>query len=201
MNNKALFNLTYGLYLLTAKEDGKDNGCIINTAIQVANNPTRISISVIKNNLTCEMIQRTGEFNISALTIETPFEWFQRFGMQSGRDVDKFSDFTSVNRSENGLYYLTENANAFLSAKIVDFMDLGSHILFIAEVTDGDVLSDAWSCTYAYYQNGIKPKPQVTEKKTWVCSICSYKYEGEEMPDDFICPWCNHGKEDFVLNV
>lgn len=200
MNNKALYNLTYGLYLLTAREGDKDNGCIINTAVQIANNPTRISISVIKENLTCEMITRTKEFNISALTIDTPFDWFKYFGMQSGRDVDKFATFSAVKRSENGLFYLTSNTNAFLSAKVTEMIDLGSHMLFIAEVTDGEVLSDAWSCTYAYYQSAIKPKPQVTEKKTWVCSICSYKYEGEDMPVDFICPWCNHGKEDFVLN-
>ncbi len=200
MNKRALYNITYGLYLLTAKEDGFDNGCIVNTVIQIANDPTRISVAVLKNNHTCDMIKNTGAFNVSALTTDTPFALFQRFGMQSGREVDKFDGFNKVERSENGLYYLTENANMYLSAKVTEQFDLGSHMLFIGEVTAGEVLSDGISCTYGYYQSDIKPKAKKTEKKQWICTVCGYVYEGEEVPDDFICPLCNHGKEDFVLS-
>ena len=200
MNKKALYNISYGLYLLTAREDGKDNGCIINTAIQVANDPTRISIAVIKKNLTCEMILRTGQFNISALSTSAPFSLFRRFGMQSGRDADKFDGFDHVARSENGLYHLTASANSVFSAKVTQHLDLGSHILFIAEVTNARVLSAEPSCTYSYYQSDIKPKPQSTSaaKKQWVCTICGYIYEGDQVPDDYLCPLCKHGKEYFV---
>ena len=199
MNSKALYNLTYGLFLLSANENGKDNGCIINTAVQVANEPTRISISVIRGNKTCDMILASGKFNISAITDTAPFELFRHFGMQSGRDADKFAGYESAARSENGLYYLTEHSNMFLSAKVTEKIDLGSHILFIAEVTDGEVLSDGNSCTYGFYQSHIKPKTKKSAKKQWVCTVCGYVYEGEEVPDDFLCPLCKHGKEDFEL--
>lgn len=199
MNSKALYNLTYGLYLLTACENGKDNGCIINTAVQVASEPARISISVIRGNKTCDMILASGQFNISSITDTAPFELFRHFGMQSGRDANKFEGFDGVAHSENGLYYLTEHSNMFLSAKVTEKLDLGSHILFIAEVTDGEVLSEANSCTYGFYQSNIKPKTKKTEKKQWVCTVCGYVYEGEEVPDDFLCPLCKHGKEDFEL--
>ena len=201
MNEKAFYNLTYGLFLLTAREGERDNGCIINTAVQVANDPARISISVIKQNLTCEMILRTGQFNISAITNKADFELFKRFGMQSGRDVDKFADFTWTDRSENGLLYLTGPSNAFFSAKVTEYFDLGSHILFVAEVTDAQVLSQDPSCTYGYYQSDIKPRPQQvsSEKKRWVCTICGYIYEGDELPEDYLCPLCKHGKEYFKL--
>ena len=201
MNEKAFYNLTYGLFLLTAREGERDNGCIINTAVQVANDPPRISISVIKQNLTCEMILRTGQFNVSAITNKADFELFKRFGMQSGRDVDKFADFTWTDRSENGLLYLTGPSNAFFSAKVTEYFDLGSHILFVAEVTDAQVLSQDPSCTYGYYQSDIKPRPQQvsSEKKRWVCTICGYIYEGDEVPEDCLCPLCKHGKEYFKL--
>ena len=158
MNTKALYKLTYGVYLLTAREVGKDNGCIIHTAVQVANRPTRISIAVIQGNLTHDMIARTGVFNLSAITTEAEFSLFQRFGMQSGRSVDKFADFPDAARSENGLYYLTKWANAFLSLKVVASHDLGSHTLFIGEVVDGEVLSSVSACSYGYYQSDIKTK-------------------------------------------
>lgn len=199
MDPKALYHLTYGLYLLTAREDGRDNGCIINTAIQVANNPTRIAAAVIRNNHTRDMICRTGTFNVSAITTEADFGLFQRFGMQSGRDADKFAGFPQVARSENGLYYLTGAANMYLSARVTEQLELGSHTLFIAEVTHGEVLSEARPCTYAYYQSDIKarsaPRPG---KPGWVCTVCGYVYQGEEVPEDFLCPLCSHGKEDFV---
>lgn len=198
MNSKALWNLTYGLYLLTAREFGLDNGCIINTAVQVAEDPVRISVSVIKGNKTCEMIKNTGCFNLSAITEDADFSLFTRFGMQSGRTVDKFAGFDGVSRSANTVYYLTQHCNMYLSCVVQQQIDLGTHMMFIAEVTDGDVLCQKCSCTYAHYQSDIKPKPQKTEKTTWVCSVCGYVYEGEDMPDDFLCPLCLHGKKDFV---
>ena len=158
MNPKVLYNLTYGLYFLSAKQDGEDNACIINTAVQVANNPTRISIAAIKGNLTHDMILATGQFNLSAITTDAEFSLFQRFGMQCGRDVDKFDGFSDVARSENGLYYLTKWANSFMSLKVLESFDLGSHTLFIAELIDGEVLSKNESCTYGYYQTTIKAK-------------------------------------------
>ena len=199
MNTKSLYKLTYGVYLLTARDGERDNGCIINTAVQVANDPARVSIAVIKNNYTCDMIRKSGIFNLSAITTEADFTLFRRFGMQSGWDVDKFGGFPDTARSGNGLLYLTKTSAAFLSAKVVDSVDLGSHTLFIGELTDGEVLSDAPTCTYGYYQSDIKPKPQQPKKKAWVCSVCGYVYEGDELPDDFKCPLCQHGKEDFEL--
>ena len=198
MNPKALYNLTYGVYLLSAQKDGRDNACIINTAVQVANNPTRISIAAIKGNLTHDMIVATGEFNLSSISTDAPFSLFQHFGMQSGRTVDKFADFKDVSRSENGLYYLTKWSNAFLSLKVTESHDLGSHTLFIGELMDGEVLSSNTSCTYGYYQTTIKasaPKPSV--KKGWRCKVCGYVYEGEKLPENYICPICKHGPEDF----
>ena len=196
MNKKALYNITYGLYLLSAREGGRDNGCIINTAVQVANDPTRVAISVIQKNLTHDMIKASGKFNLSAISSDAPFEVFKHFGMQSGRNVDKFAGMKDIARSENGLYYLTHYANAFLSCRVLESVDLGSHTLFIAEVTDGEVLSSEASCTYGYYQSDIKPKPAPAEKKGWVCAICGYVHEGEELPEDFVCPLCHHGRED-----
>ena len=201
MDNKALYKLTYGLFLLTAKEGDKDNGCIINTAIQVANNPTRISIAVQKNNFTHDMVLATGVFNVSSIATTADFELFKRFGMQSGRDVNKFDGFADVNRSENGILYLTKSANMYLSAKVTEHFDLGSHTLFIGELTDAQVLNEDASCSYGFYQSDIKPKPvPKTEKRSWTCSVCGYVYEGDEVPEDFECPLCHHGKEAFVLN-
>lgn len=201
MDNKALYKLTYGLFLLTAKDGEKDNGCIINTAIQVANNPTRISIAVQKNNFTHDMVLSTGVFNVSSIATTADFELFQRFGMQSGRDVNKFEGFSDVKRSENGIFYLTKASNMYMSAKVTEYFDLGSHTLFIAELTDAEVLSEDASCTYGFYQSDIKPKPATkVEKRSFTCSVCGYVYEGDEIPDDFECPLCHHGKEDFVLN-
>ncbi len=197
MDKKVLYNLTYGLYLLTARNMGKDNGCIINTAVQVANDPARISISVIKQNLTCDMIRETGVFNLSAITEDAPFSLFQRFGMQSGRSVDKFSGFDGAQRAGNTLYYLKDNANMYLSAVVTQEIDLGSHVLFIAEVVDGEVLCQNAPCSYAYYQSSIKPQPQKKAVKQWVCNVCGYIYEGDQIPDDYLCPLCFHPKEDF----
>ena len=196
MDPKAMFKITYGLYLLSANENGRDNACIINTALQVANEPARISVAVIKKNLTCDMILNTGVFNVSTIDTRADFGLFQRFGMHTGREIDKFDGFTSVARSENGLIYLTACCNGYLSAKVTEQHDLGSHMLFIAEVTDGAVLGNEPSVTYGYYQSSIKPKP--VQKKGWVCAVCGYVYESDEVPDDFECPICHHGKADFV---
>ncbi len=199
MNTKALYHLTYGVYLLSANDGQRDNACIINTAVQVANNPTRISISVIRENLTNDIIAKTGRFNLSAITQEAEFSLFWRFGMQSGRTVDKFEGFPDVRRSENGLYYLTKWSNAFLSLKVIESHEMGSHTLYIGELEDAEVLSAAPSCTYSYYQSTIKKsalKPP-TVKKGWRCSVCGYIYEGEDLPADYTCPICNHGPEDF----
>ncbi|MDO4490656.1 MAG: flavin reductase [Lachnospiraceae bacterium] len=202
MNKKAMYKLSYGLYLLTCNKAGKDFGCVINTCIQVANDPNLISISVINKNHTAEILKETDTFNISVLSESAPFWLYQHFGMKSGRDVDKFQGYSNAARSGNGLLYLTVHANAYLSAEILDRKDLGSHTLIIARVTDGDVLNNTPSATYAYYQDQVKSKPAAPkpeDKKAWVCSVCGYIYEGEEVPEDFICPLCKHGKEDFVL--
>ncbi len=154
----ATYDLTYGLFLLTARDQEKDNGCICNTAVQVAADPLRLMVSVQMGNLTREMIEKTGEFNVSVLTEDVPFETIRRFGMQSGRDTDKFADFQAVQRSRNGLLHLAENANAMFSCRVVEKKDLGSHMLFIGEVTEARVLSKSTSCTYAHYHKAIKPK-------------------------------------------
>lgn len=200
MNPKALFKIPYGLYLLTAKENDKDNGCIINTVMQVSENPTHLCISVNKNNLTHDMILRTRTFNVSTLSTSADFSLFQRFGMQSGRTTDKFAEYPDVARSENGLLYLTKNTNMYLSAKVTMYLDLGSHTLFVGELINAELLSEEESCTYNYYQSNIKPKPVASDssKTTWTCTVCGYVYEGEEVPADYICPLCKHGKEDFV---
>ena len=194
-----MFKLSYGLFVLTAKDGGKDNGCIINTVQQVTSTPNRISIAVNKQNYTHDMILKTGIFNVSVLTEETPFEVFKHFGFQSGRDVDKFASCTEDVRSENGLKYLPKYCNAVMSGKVIQTVDCGTHTLFIADVTFAQVLSDAPSVTYEYYFANIKPKPQKSEKKKYVCKICGYVYEGDELPADFVCPLCKHGAEDFEL--
>lgn len=197
----SLQKFSYGLFVLTAKSGDKDNGCIINTAAQLTNSPNRINIAVNKANYTHDMILNTGVFNISVLSEKVPFDVFKRFGFQSGKDSDKFEGFeNSIKRSANGLVYVTEGANAFISAKVVESYDYGTHTLFVAELTEGAVLNEDPSVTYAYYFDHIKPKPQpkIEEKKTgWVCKICGYVYEGDPLPADFICPLCKHGADDF----
>ena len=198
MNDKVMRNLSYGLFVLTAREGEKDNGCIINTVTQVASEPNRISISINKKNFTHDMILKTREFNLSILSENAKFPTFQHFGFQSGRDVDKMQGIT-VSRSANGIVYLNSGeTNAFISGKVIDAIDVGSHTLFIADVTDGEILSDVPSATYAYYFSRIKPKPEAApKKKGWICTICGYIYEGEVLPPDFICPICKHPASDF----
>lgn len=197
MDNKAMFNLSYGLFILTAKDGEKDNGCIVNTVGQVTSQPNRISLTVNKANYTHDMIMKTKEFNVSVLAENSKFETYRHWGFQSGRNTDKLESI-SFKRSANGLVYIADETNAFLSAKVVSTLDLGTHTLFIADVTDGEVLSQVPSATYSFYQNNIKPKPASTEKrKGFICTVCGYIYEGETLPDDFICPVCKHPASDF----
>lgn len=197
MNTQALYKIGYGLYVLTANENGKDNGCIINTVMQVTSDPCKIEIAVNKANYTCEMIQRTKKFNISILDEDTPFDVFKIFGYQSGRNIDKFAEFSDTKRSPNGLLYITKNTNAFMSAYVKQEIDLDTHILFIAQLVEAEVLSEKPTATYDYYQRKIKPQPEETPKKGWRCKICGFIYEHEELPADYICPICKHGAIDF----
>lgn len=196
IDNSAMFKLGYGLYVLTAK-GARDNGCIINTAIQVTSQPNRILVGVNKENLTHDMIQYTKEFNLSVLTESCSFEIFQHFGYQSGKAVDKFAGFESCKRSDNGIYYITQGTNAYLSGEVVKMIDSGTHTLFLADVTSAEVLGGETSVTYDFYQRNIKPKPEKATKSGYRCKVCGYIYEGEELPPDFICPICKHGAEDF----
>lgn len=193
----AMFKFSYGLFVLTAREGDKDNGCIINTAIQVTDQPKQVSICVNKKNYTCGMIERTGVFGLSFLSQDVKFETFQHFGFQSGENVDKFADYADVKRSEAGLLYLTKGTNAFISVKVNRTVDLGTHMMFIGDVEEEEVLSDVPSTTYQYYFDHIKPKPEQPKVKGYVCKICGYVYEGDPLPADFICPLCKHGAEDF----
>lgn len=200
MDMKAMYNLSYGLFVLTSAWDGRDNGCIINTAGQVTSGPNRIDIAVNKANFTQELVQKSGRFNISILSEEAKFETFQHFGFQSGRDADKFADFADYKRSANGLCYVTAGTNSYISAAVEQSIDLGTHTLFIASVEDMEVLSKIPSATYSYYQNFIKPRPEQPAaggKTVWRCTVCGYIYEDEELPADFICPLCKHPASDF----
>ena len=205
MDKKALYKLSYGLFVLTVNDGVKDNGCIVNTVMMMTDDPTRIVVFVNNSNYTAEVLKKTGVFNVSVLAESAPFDLFKRFGFQSGRDVDKFAD-TKYPRAENGLRYIDENANALISAKVVDKYDYGTHTLFVAEVTEAKTLSSDKSVTYEYYQENIKPKAATSapasengakKPKAWVCKICGYTHEEEELPPDFVCPWCKHPAEDF----
>ena len=202
MDKKAMYKLTYGLFVLTAKADGKDNGCIINTAIQAASEPNQMSIAVNKANFTHDMIKQNGEFTVSIISQDADFELFKRFGFQSGRDADKFAGFDAYETGANGIRHITEGTNAYISVKVEKSQDLGSHTMFIGTITDMEVLSQTPSVTYEYYLNNIKPKPQAagkTEsgKTVWRCRICGYEYVRAELPEDFICPLCKHPASDF----
>ena len=200
-NPAALFKFTYGLYALGAKEGDKDNICVINTAQQMANKPERISISVIKANYTCGMIERTGKFTLGILTKEVPFSFFQRFGFQSGADTDKLEGFDFVERAENGILYPNRYINAMFSCNVLESYDQGSHRMFIAEIVESKVFSNDEGVTYDYYRSDIKPAPKPLAKAEgacWVCSVCGYVYEGEEIPADFTCPLCKHPASDFT---
>ena len=203
-NQNALFKLTYGLYVLTAREGDKDNGCIINVASQLTDTPQQMLVSVNKQNYTHDMIVRTGLFNVSLLTEHTPMKVIEHFGFQSGRDVNKFENCEVEMRASNGVLYLPRYCNAYLSGKVSQMVDLGTHTLFIASIEESVLLNNDPSLTYEYYHQHIKPKPASMAEPTgdgktrWVCQTCGYVYEGDEMPDDYVCPWCKHGKADFI---
>lgn len=200
VDNKVFNRFSYGVEVLTTRVDGKDYGCIINTAGQVAScDPKKITISVIKKNNTCDMVMKAGRFNISILTQDAPYSLFQHFGFQSGRDVDKFADVPYDERMANGIRYIPQYTNAVLSCEVIDVKDVETQTLYIANVVEAKVLSDAPSCTYAYYHAHIKPKknPAPERGEGYICKVCGYFHEGSELPEDFVCPLCKHGREDF----
>ena len=192
----ALFNIGYGLYVVTCNDGKKDNGLIVNTVTQVTNTPNRIAVTINKANYSYHVIKQTGVMNINCLTTEAPFSVFEHFGFQSGRTVDKFADCTPL-RSDNGLVFLPRYINSFMSLKVEQYVDLDTHGMFICSVTEARVISDKETMTYAYYHANVKPKPQTEGKKGYVCKICGYVYEGDPLPEDFICPLCKHGAADF----
>ena len=193
---KALFNIGYGLYVVTSHDGKKDNGLIVNTVTQVTNTPNRIAVTINKENYSHHIIKQTGIMNINCLTVDAPFSVFEAFGFVSGRNVDKFANCEPL-RSDNGLVFLPRYINSFMSLKVEQYIDLDTHGMFICSVTEARVLSDRETMTYTYYQEHVKPKPQVEGKKGYVCTVCGYLYEGDELPDDFVCPLCKHGASDF----
>jgi flavorubredoxin/flavin reductase (DIM6/NTAB) family NADH-FMN oxidoreductase RutF len=192
----ALFKIGYGLYVVTCNDGKKDNGLIVNTVSQVTDTPNRIAVTINKANYSHHVIKQAGKMNVNCLTVDAPFKVFEAFGFRSGRNVDKFADCTPM-RSDNGLVFLPRYINAFMSLKVEQYVDLDTHGMFICSVTEARVLSDVETMTYAYYHANVKPKPQTEGKKGYVCKICGYVYEGEELPEDFICPLCKHGAQDF----
>ena len=202
MSANAMYKLTYGLFVVTSFLDGKDNGCITNTVSQVTTSPNRISLTVNKNNFTHDIIVKSGIFTASVISQEADFSLFKHFGFQSGRNVDKFQNFSDCKRADNGTLYITKGTNAYISAKVCQTIDLGTHSMFIADVTETGVLNEVPSADYSYYHANIKPKPEAVSKTSdgqtvWRCKICGYEYVGEELPDDYICPLCKHPASDF----
>ena len=192
----ALFRIGYGLYVVTSNDGKKDNGLIVNTVTQVTNTPNQIAVTINKENYSHHVIKQTGVMNINCLTVDAPFSVFEKFGFVSGRNVDKFADCEPL-RSDNGLVVLPRYINSFMSLKVEQYVDLGTHGMFICSITESRVISDRETMSYTYYQNNVKPKPVTEGKKGYVCKICGYVYEGDVLPDDFICPLCKHGASDF----
>ncbi len=192
----ALFNIGYGLYVVTSNDGKKDNGLIVNTVTQLTNTPNRVAVTINKENYSHHIIKQTGKMNVNCLSVDAPFAVFEKFGFVSGRNTDKFADCTPL-RSDNGLVVLPRNINSFMSLSVEQYVDLGTHGMFICEITEARVISDRETMTYTYYQNNVKPKPQTEGKKGYVCKICGYVYEGDTLPEDFICPLCKHGAADF----
>ena len=193
---KALFRIGYGLYVITSNDGKKDNGMIVNAVTQVTSSPNRVAVCINKDNYTHHVVKQTGVMNLNCLSVEAPFSVFESFGFRSGRNTDKFEGDTPL-RSDNGLVFLPKYINAFMSLKVEEYNDLGSHGMFICSVTEARVISDKETMTYSYYLDKVKPKPQTENKTGWVCNICGYVYEGDELPDDFVCPLCKHGAADF----
>ena len=196
-DDKALFNIGYGLYVVTSNDGEKDNGLIVNAVTQVTNTPSRVAVTINKQNYSHHVIKQTGVMNVNCLSIEAPFSVFESFGFRSGRNVDKFADCESVPHSANGLAVLPKYINSFMSLKVENYMDLGTHGMFICSVTEARVINNVETMTYTYYQKNVKPKPQTEGKKGYVCKVCGYVYEGDELPEDFVCPLCKHGASDF----
>ena len=192
----ALFNIGYGLYVITSNDGKKDNGLIVNTVTQVTNTPNRLAVTINKENYSHHVIKQTGKMNINCLTQDAPFAVFEKFGFQSGRNVDKFAECEPL-RSDNGLVFLPRHINSFMSLKVEQYVDLDTHGMFICSITESRVLSDRETMTYTYYQENVKPKPKTDGKKGFVCKICGYVYEGDTLPEDFVCPLCKHGAADF----
>lgn len=192
----ALFRIGYGLYVVTSNDGKKDNGLIVNTVTQLTDTPNRIAVNINKANYSHHVIKQTGVLNVNCLSVDAPFSVFQQFGFQTGRSVDKFAG-QKVYRSDNGLVFLDKYINAFMSLKVEQYVDLGTHGMFICSVTEARVMNDLDTMTYTYYQKNVKPKPETDGKKGFVCKVCGYIYEGDELPDDFICPLCKHGAADF----
>ena len=192
----ALFKLGYGLYVVTSNDGEKDNGLIVNTVTQLTDNPNRVAVNINKENYSHHIIKKTGVMNVNVLSVDAPFALFENFGFQSGRQADKFAHWKTY-RADNGLPFLSQYINAFLSLQVEQYVDLGTHGMFICTVTEARVISDKPTMTYAYYQENVKPKPQTEGKKGFVCKICGYIYEGDTLPDDFVCPLCKHGAADF----
>ena len=195
-NMAALFNIGYGLYVVTSNDGKKDNGCIVNAVTQVTSSPNRIAVCINKQNYSHHVIKQTGIMNVNCLSVEAPFSVFENFGFQSGRNTDKFADCEPLH-SDNGLVFLPKYINSFMSLKVEEYVDLDTHGMFICSVTEARVITDKETMTYTYYQNNVKPKPETEGKKGWVCKVCGYIYEGEDLPEDFICPLCKHGAADF----
>lgn len=193
-DNKALFSIPYGLFLVTSALEGRHNGLIVNTVTQVTNTPNRVAVTISKAAYSHDIIKETGILNVNCLTTETPFLVFQNFGFQSGRDKDKFEGIPCA-LSENGLTVLHKWVNTFISLKVTDYIDFDTHGMFICEITDSGIISSKETVTYDYYQKNIKPKPE--KPGGYVCKICGYVYEGDPLPEDFVCPWCKHPASDF----
>ncbi|MCH5207038.1 MAG: flavin reductase [Oscillospiraceae bacterium] len=194
---RALFKIGYGLYVVTSNDGKKDNGLIVNTVSQLTDNPYRVAVNINKANYSHDVIKQTGILNVNCLSTEAPFKVFENFGFQSGRNADKFANCTPL-RSENGLVFLPRYINAFMSLKVEQYVDLGTHGMFICSVTEARVISDKETMTYNFYQQNVKPKPATEGKKGYVCTVCGYIHEGDELPEDIVCPLCKHGAADFV---
>ena len=193
---KALFAIGYGLYVVTAREGERDNGLIVNTVVQVTNTPNRVAVTIDKSGLTHDMICRTGRMNVNCLSVDAPFSIFELFGMKSGRTVDKFREIPPL-RAGNGIALLPAYINAYLSLEVEQYIDLGTHGMFLCALTEARVVSDAATMTYAYYGEHVKPRKQPVQRRGYVCRVCGYVYEGDPLPADFICPLCRHGAADF----
>ena len=194
---KALYKIGYGLYVVTSHDGKRDNGLIVNTVMQVTSSPERVAVAINKSNYSHDVIRESGKMNVNTLSVDTPFKVFEAFGFRSGRDTNKFEGCSPI-RSKNGLVVLPKYINAYMSLEVLDYVDLGSHGLFICSITEAEVVTEAESMTYAYYHARVKPKPASSDVKGYVCTICGYVHPGSELPEDFECPICKHPRSDFV---